>query len=117
VGCVGSNANILKIRRCSGKGGNSVENLIVDTVKIMAKGQITIPKEIRRKLGVAAGDRVTLVCDGEQVIMSNSVVYAMKILQKGMEGQANMVGLDTEEAVDALAAEVRGEVEGLGKEG
>jgi hypothetical protein len=45
--------------------------------------------------------------------MSNSVVYAMKMLQKGMEGQANMVGLDTEEAVDALAAEVRGEVEGL----
>ena len=35
------------------------------------------------------------------------------MLQKGMEGQAYIVGLDTEEAIDELVAEVRGEVEGL----
>jgi AbrB family looped-hinge helix DNA binding protein len=85
----------------------------IGNVKVVSKGQITIPKEIRSKLGLSTGDRVTLVCDEDQVIMINSLVYAMKRLQKGLEGQANMVGLDTEEAIDALVAEMRGEVEGL----
>ena len=43
----------------------------------------------------------------------NAAVYAMKMLQKGMEEQAYMVGLDTEENIDELVAEVRGEIEGL----
>jgi AbrB family looped-hinge helix DNA binding protein len=90
-----------------------MENMIVDNAKVMSKGQITLPKEIRTKLGLSTGDRVTLVCDGDQVIMVNAAVYAMKMLQKGLEGQAQAVGLDTEEAIDALVAEVRGEVEGL----
>ena len=45
--------------------------------------------------------------------MMNAAVYAMKMLQKGMESQADTVGLDTEEAINELVAEVRGEVEGL----
>ena len=45
--------------------------------------------------------------------MMNAAVYAMKMLQKGMEGQAYTVGLDTEASIDELVAEVRGEVEGL----
>lgn len=90
-----------------------MENIIVDNAKVMSKGQITLPKEIRSKLGLSTGDRVTLICEGDQVIMMNAAVYAMRMLQKGMEGQAESVGLDTEEAVNALVAEVRGEIEGL----
>ena len=72
-----------------------------------------MPKEIRDKLGLSTGDRVTLICEGDQVIMMNAAVYAMRMLQKGMEGQAYSVGLDTEEAIDELVVEVREEVEGL----
>ena len=94
-------------------GGIDMENMIVDNAKVMSKGQITLPKEIRNKLGLTAGDRVTLICEGDQVIMMSAAVYAMKMLQKGMEEQAYMVGLDTEENIDELVAEVRGEIEGL----
>ena len=45
--------------------------------------------------------------------MMNAAVYAMKMLQKGMEGQAESSGLNNEEVIGALVAEVRGEVEGL----
>ena len=90
-----------------------MENLIVDNAKVMPKGQIMLPKEIRNKLGLSTGDRVTLICEGDQVVMMNAAVYAMKMLQKGMENQAYEVGLDTEEKVDELVAEVRGEIEGL----
>lgn len=90
-----------------------MENMIVDNAKVMSKGQITLPKEIRSKLGLSTGDRVTLICEGDQVIMMNAAVYAMKMLQKGMEGQAESSGLNNEEVIGALVAEVRGDVEGL----
>lgn len=90
-----------------------MDNMIVDNAKVMSKGQITLPKEIRNKLGLTTGDRVTLICEGDQVIMMNAAVYAMKMLQKGLEGQAGHLGLETEESINALVAEVRGEVEGL----
>jgi AbrB family looped-hinge helix DNA binding protein len=41
--------------------GNDMENMIVDNAKVMSKGQITLPKEIRTKLGLLTGDRVTLI--------------------------------------------------------
>lgn len=90
-----------------------MENMIVDNAKVMSKGQITLPKEIRDKLGLSTGDRVTLICEGDQVIMMNAAVYAMKMLQRGMDGQAENVGLETEESINELVAEVRKEVEGL----
>jgi len=48
---------------------------IIDTVKVMSKGQITIPKDIRKKLGISIGDRVTLICEDDRVILMNSAVY------------------------------------------
>jgi len=86
-------------------------NLIVDNAKVMSKGQITLPKEIRMQLGVDTGDRVTLICDGEQVVMMNAAVYAMKMFQNGMVGEAEKSGLTTEEAVNEMLYEVRKEVE------
>ncbi|MFO7296728.1 MAG: AbrB/MazE/SpoVT family DNA-binding domain-containing protein [Clostridia bacterium] len=41
----------------------------------MSKGQITIPKDIRKKLGISIGDRVTLICEDDRVILMNSAVY------------------------------------------
>jgi AbrB family looped-hinge helix DNA binding protein len=90
-----------------------MENMIVDNAKVMSKGQITLPKEIRNKLGLSTGDRVTLICEGDRVVMMNAAVYAMKMLQNGMDGQAYAVGLDDEDSINDLVAEVRGEVEGL----
>lgn len=87
--------------------------LIVDNAKVMSKGQITLPKEIRMQLGIDTGDRVTLICEGDQVVMMNAAVYAMKMLQKEMKGEAERAGLMTEEAVNELVMEVRKEIEGL----
>ncbi len=55
----------------------AMNNMIVDNAKVMAKGQITLPKDIREVLGVGMGDRVTLICRDNQVIMMNAAVYAM----------------------------------------
>lgn len=37
----------------------------VDNAKVMAKGQITIPKDIRKILGVSSGDRISFIVEGK----------------------------------------------------
>ena len=86
-----------------------MENILVDNAKVMAKGQITLPKDIREALGVQTGDRVTLIRRDDQVIMMNSAVYAMKMLQTAMQGEAEKVGLLSDDDVVNMIADMRGE--------
>jgi AbrB family looped-hinge helix DNA binding protein len=89
-----------------------MENILVDNAKVMAKGQITLPKDIRDALGVQTGDRVTLIRKGDQVIMMNAAIYAMKMLQTAMEGEAEKAGIKSDEDVSAMVAEMRAEDNG-----
>jgi len=82
---------------------------LVDNAKVMPKGQITLPKDIRKALGLGSGDRVTLVYDGEKVTMMNSAVYAMRVLQKEMSGEAEKAGFATEEDVMEYVTQFRRE--------
>ena len=38
-------------------------------VAISAKGQVTIPKEVRRAMNLKSADRVIIVLDGEQAVL------------------------------------------------
>ena len=89
-----------------------MENILVDNAKVMAKGQITLPKDIREALGVKTGDRVTLIRQNDQVIMMNSAVYAMKMLQAAMEGEAEEAGLRSDADVADMVMEMRSEEKG-----
>ena len=85
---------------------------MVDNAKVMAKGQITLPKDIRDALGVQTGDRVTLIRKDDQVIIMNAAVYAMKMLQTAMEGKAEKTGIKSDEDISAMVAEMRAEDNG-----
>lgn len=86
-----------------------MENVLVDNAKVMAKGQITLPKDIREALGVQTGDRVTLIRKDDQVIMMNAAVYAMKMLQTAMDGEAEKAGLRSDDDVVEMLMEMRSE--------
>lgn len=86
-----------------------ITSTFTDNAKVMAKGQITIPKDVRQALGVANGDRVTFIVEGNTVRMMNSAIYAMQILQAEMAGDAESSGLVTDEDVMALVKEIRNE--------
>ncbi|MCQ2121998.1 MAG: AbrB/MazE/SpoVT family DNA-binding domain-containing protein [Fibrobacter sp.] len=52
------------------------------SAKITSKGQITIPVEIRKKLGLLEGSYVTFAESGAGVIMTNSSSYAVGVQQQ-----------------------------------
>lgn len=81
----------------------------VDNAKVMSKGQVTIPKDIREILGVSSGDRITFIVEGDSVRMVNSAVYAMQLLQKEMQGEAERANLTSDEDIIKLVKELRNE--------
>jgi AbrB family looped-hinge helix DNA binding protein len=85
---------------------------MIDNAKVMSKGQVTIPKEIRNLLKVAEGDRVTFICEGDYAIVMNTNIYAMRTLQKEMAGEWEKAGIKSEEDIVELCREVRAEIEG-----
>lgn len=84
----------------------------IDNAKVMAKGQVTIPKDIREALGVASGDRISFIVEGNSVRIVNSAIYAMQVLQSEMVGEAEKAGLTSDDDVMALVKEMRNEDDG-----
>jgi len=86
--------------------------MIFNTAKVMSKGQITLPIDIRKNMGLSTGDRVALIYEKDRVIMVNPAVYAMETLQQEMEGEFAKVGINSEDDIMDLVREIRKEVEG-----
>lgn len=86
-------------------------NASVDNAKVMAKGQVTIPKDVREVLGVTSGDSISFIVEKNTVRIVNSAVYAMQVLQQEMEKDVEQAGLYSEDDVMALVKELRDEDE------
>ena len=66
--------------------------VVINDARVMAKGQVTIPKNIRAALGISTGDRVTFIVENGTVRVINSAVYAMQKFQEQMKGEAGKAG-------------------------
>ena len=83
--------------------------MFVDNAKVMSKGQITIPKDVRKVLGVDPGDKVTFIVEGNVVRVVNAASYAMQVLQSQMLGTAESEGILSEEDAADFVTELRSE--------
>ena len=88
-----------------------IANTFIDNAKVMSKGQVTIPKDVREILGISSGDRITFVVENGNVRLINSAIYAMQLLQEQMANEAENTGLTSDEAIMDLVKEVRAESE------
>ena len=86
-----------------------IASTFIENAKVMAKGQVTIPKDVREILGVSSGDRITFVVENGSVRLINSAVYAMQRLQDQMAGEAEAAGITSDDDVMNLVKEVRAE--------
>lgn len=85
-------------------------NTFIINTKVMGKGQVTIPKDVRAVLGLDEGGYVTFIVQDGKVQLVNPAVYAMQIMQREMAGESAKTGLNTEEDVNSLVKEVRREM-------
>lgn len=75
------------------------DTAFINDARVMSKGQVTIPKNVRAALGIETGDRVTFIVDGTSVRVVNSAVYALMRLQEQMKGENEKAGLMSEDDV------------------
>ena len=81
----------------------------VNDAKVMSKGQVTIPKNVREALGIDVGDRVTFIVDGNEIRMMNSAVYALKRFQKQKKKKKKKAGFMSEDDIAEWITKARRE--------
>ena len=81
----------------------------MELAKVTSKGQITIPVDIRRKLGVKEGDKVLFVEDRGRIYVMNSSMEALRQAQAAFAGEADRLGLWNEQDVADMISELRRE--------
>ena len=79
----------------------------MDVARISVKGQVTIPIEIRKKLGLKEGDKVVFMEQGNNIVILNSNRLAFEELQQGMAGAAEQAGITSEQDVVDLVKGIR----------
>ena len=81
----------------------------MELAKVMSKGQVTIPINIRKKLNLKEGHKVIFMEQDGNIIVMNSSMIALQKIQKSFEGEAKRLGLKTEDDVVDLVNEIRKE--------
>jgi len=62
--------------------------------RVGRRGQITIPKEVRRKLRIEAGDQIEFIVDGEQLVI--------KPITQTLLGLRGSIRVSSKEDFDAI---------------
>ena len=75
----------------------------MELAKVTSKGQVTIPIEIRKKLGIKNGDKVLFIEESGRIYIMNSSMDALREAQQEFAGEAERLGLKNDEDVaDAI---------------
>jgi len=80
----------------------------MNLAKISSNGQITVPVEIRRLLGLKSGDKILFFQNHEgEVVLSNASASAIRKAQLAFAGAGEEMGIRSEDDVQALVSELR----------
>lgn len=80
----------------------------MNLARVSANGQITVPAEIRRLLGIKSGDKILFFQNPNgEVVINNASAQAIYKAQKAFEGVAEKMGVENEDDVQALVDEIR----------
>ena len=84
----------------------------MNLAKVSANGQITVPIEIRRILGLRSGDKMLFIQNQNgEIVVSNASAAAIRKAQTAFSGAAEAMNVNSEEDVQALVDEIRHERE------
>jgi AbrB family looped-hinge helix DNA binding protein len=81
----------------------------MELARVSSKGQITIPIEIRKKLGLKEGDKVLFAEENGNIFVLNASLVALKEIQENMKDQGKKQYLNSEEDVNNYVEKIREE--------
>ena len=81
----------------------------MELAKVTSKGQVTIPMNIREKLGIKEGSKILFLEEAGRIYLANSSMEALKEAQTAFKGEAERLGLVTEEDILDMVKELRKE--------
>jgi AbrB family looped-hinge helix DNA binding protein len=80
----------------------------MNLAKVSSNGQITVPIEVRRLLGIREGDKILFMQkENGDVVIGNASANALFKAQRAFEGVAETLGNPSEEEVQQWVNEVR----------
>ena len=82
----------------------------MELAKLTSKGQLTVPVAIRKKLRLKEGDKVVFLSEDGGIRIANASILALERVQKAFAGEAERLGLKTEQDVVDMVKEVRREM-------
>ena len=66
----------------------------MELAKITSKGQITIPRDVRRKMNLKIGDKILFFEENGKYFLQNSNSVVLSEFQKAMGGSAKEAGFN-----------------------
>lgn len=81
----------------------------MELAKVTSKGQITIPVDIRKRLGIREGDKVLFIEENGRIIIMNASMQALREAQLAMSGAAEEASVQSEDDVVAMIKGLRSE--------
>lgn len=80
----------------------------MNLARVSSNGQVTVPIEIRRSLGLKAGDKILFFQKPSgEIVMTNASADAIIKAQTVFAGAAADMGLQNEDDVQALVDDIR----------
>ncbi len=74
---------------------------IEDIIKVSSKGQVVIPKEVRKKLGVKGGEKLLVLTRNGDILLRKTKEVSIEDIAKKIEKATNEESVD----VDTIVAE------------
>ncbi|MFB6292314.1 MAG: AbrB/MazE/SpoVT family DNA-binding domain-containing protein [Candidatus Nanohaloarchaea archaeon] len=78
----------------------------VDVVTVSSRGQVSIPAEIRRKIGLEGGEKLLVVSQDDNILLKkvdeSFVEKSVEDILKPMQEEAEEAGLSEEDAEDII---------------
>ena len=81
----------------------------MELAKITSKGQITLPKAIRKELKLKDGVKVAFIEKDGQYIIVNPIVLAVEQVRNDFKGEAERLNLKDEKDVAEMIKQLRKE--------
>lgn len=81
----------------------------MELAKVTSKGQVTIPIEIRKKLGLKEGTKMLFQEENGRIYVLNASMVALHEAQGAFQGEAEKAGLKDEQDVVKMIKELKRE--------